>query len=523
MPSRTLSEQEWDTIKDRVLASAPKGMDETAYQRWIGPAMSAAIGEAENSPAPFDSGASMRALKGLWQNTGGAALSTAEALVNPDARNRMAMQMGLDMSDQASQARTAPTRSERIGHGVAAALPGIGPASAHAGDTIASGDWAGGIGQSVGLLAPPAMMEALTKLRGATTGPSGTALADRLESGATNRLAQEMGPKVGPNKVRLTNSLAKVSPDLLRESGLNAFTKEGFATKVAGKLDDAIAAMDDAADNRLASQQVKTASILSAIDAEIAQKTAQPVEGSQFPRSPNPPGAPTKGQQVSGITGEIRPGDVATTTPIGQAVEPAPSASQIATLRKIRGEVAQLGSVAPYEAIRRIRSAWDQVARVKFMPATAQDALSSQGAAQGAVRGTAALREGLSQADPASAAAYRQYSIFKSANDVLTAAQEAERARPTVGRGLMRTGSGTVAGAVSAGAPGAAVGAIVGYVLDRASSYAPTMQVFIARQMQGIADALRRGDTQAAQTQAVSLKASLPTVQDAAVPRASGQ
>lgn len=55
---------------------------------------------------------------------------------------------------QFEKAKSAPTLSEKIGHGAAMLLPLIGPAAANAGEDIAQGNTARGIGKAAGLLAP---------------------------------------------------------------------------------------------------------------------------------------------------------------------------------------------------------------------------------------------------------------------------------------------------------------------------------------------------------------------------------
>lgn len=69
----------------------------------------------------------------------------------------------------ADQAKKALSRAkegryiEAIGHGAATVLPLLGPAAAAAGEQIATGDVAGGLGKGVGLLAPVAIGKALPK------------------------------------------------------------------------------------------------------------------------------------------------------------------------------------------------------------------------------------------------------------------------------------------------------------------------------------------------------------------------
>lgn len=423
--------------------------------------------------------------------------------------------------------------SEMVGHGIAGALPIIGPAAAAAGERIGSGDVAGGLGESAGLLAPfgagPAMRGARAVAGGAAKGaralPGGArvlnAAADMADTASVDRIVDVMAPKVGANKTRFGNKAAKIAPQIAREADLTALSREGLARKVEAKLADATSVMDDAADARLASQQVKTAPLLKQLDEEIAQLTATPADASQFPRSAKTPPQPTRGQQLDGITGELSAAQVADTKPYGTAVEPSPNAAKIATLRQIRSEIATLGPVAPYESVRRVRQAWDQVSKPKYLPSTAADALKSQGEAFAAERGTAAMRQALADTDPASAAAYKDYSLYKAAHDVLTATEEAERVRPKVGRRLLGRGGGAIAGAEAGGWSGAVVGSILGSVLERAVELAPTTKILIARKLASVADLLRANQpaqAQAALRQAGKLVTMQRVVKRTAVP-----
>lgn len=480
-------------ITARQAASAPKTLD------------------AQGNPPSEPSSPAGRFFSGAWQNLN--PMPLIEAIVDPAARNRMAIGMGMGMSDQYDKAQTAPTRTERIAHGVAAALPGLGPAAANAGEAIASGDYAGGAGQTLGLIAPPFLAEG-TMRAGQASGQalrSGGA-ADTLDRAATSRFVDATAPKVGPNKLRLNRQMAKVAPDALREPDLGAFSREGLHVKVQNGLSDAKAALDEASDARLASQQVRTAPIVAAIDQQIDRLTAHPVEGTSVDYGERRIG----GEQAGHVVGHMQqepPTVTATATggeATGRSVEPQPNSAQIGTLRQIRRELTQLGPVAPYEAVRRIREAWDKVALPKYLPSTAADALKSQGEATAAMKGAGAMREALAEADPASAAAYQKYSLYKSLDDVLAATQEAEQARPRVGRGIMARATGAVAGGASGGTGGAIIGVIVGEIANRAAQLAPTFQIVIARRMAGIADLIRGGNVQAATDMATRLKATLP-------------
>lgn len=408
----------------------------------------------------------------------------------------------LDQLSKAVDDAKAGRYSEMLGHGTAGVLPIVGPAAATAGERIASGDIAGGLGEGTGLIAPmvagplvrgsqAAVGRTVSAVRGTDTGRAALdAVAEMADRASTNRIVDVAAPKVGPKKVALTNQLADVAPKIARADDLSALSREGLAVKVASKLEDARAALDDATDARLASQQVQTNPILAKLDEQIATLTAQPVQGSR-----PIPSTTAAGPQAR---------------PIGQAVEPAPMAGQIDTLRQIRSEVAQLGPVAPYEAIRRIRAAWDNVAKSKFLSSTAEDAVKSQGAATGAVKGTGALRDGLAAADPGTAAANANFSLYKTANDVLQATIESDRARPRVLRGVLSRAGGAMAGAEAGGVAGAGMGALLGAFVERATDLAPTLKIVMARKLASIADLLRT-DPAAAQTALRTLTLSLPT------------
>jgi hypothetical protein len=396
---------------------------------------------ADPPPAESPSAVS-RFASGLWQNVNPMGLVDAVRHPVDTAGQLLSAQVG-----EFRKAAQAPTVSEMIGHGAAGLLPIVGPVAARAGETIAGGDIAGGLGQATGLLAPFGVDAAVSGIPKALP----TAVADVADRAAVGRLVDQTGPKVGPNKVRFNQRMAEAAPALLRDPELGAFSREGLHAKVQGKLAAAVDAMDSASDTRLASQQVKTAPIVQRINQEIARLTAEPVEASQaVPRRTNLNAA---GQDTVLTTHEAQP--------YGEAVQPGPNQGQIATLATMRDEVARLGPVAPYESVRRIRQAWDQVAKVKFLPATAQDALKAQGDASAAVAGTGAMREALAQADPASAAAYKSYSLYKAADDVLRATHEAEQARPRVGRSIMARGVGAMVGATEGGVVGAGVGPLL--------------------------------------------------------------
>lgn len=438
----------------------------------------------------------------------------------------------LQMAQRAAQEGRPLASSARI----AAAVPIVGPAVANIVDTAQDGNYAGAAGQATVLAAPGVLRAGRAAVSAGTDAAlaAGRRVAPRamdaraaaLDASANERMAKFIAPQTGPNKGRLSNQAMKVAPEILRDPEMGAMSRGGLSTKIGERLDAATASMDEAADARLASQQVRTAPLVAKLDAEIAKLQATPVEGSrlipQYAEYAEPVRAARPDTEVtvkppSAFTADdmsrhqrgyrtLNDGSFASEPPrqgrpIGQTVEPRPNSPQLETLRQIRREVAALGDVAPYESIRRIRQAWDQVAKVKYMPSTAADALKAQGDATAAMRATGAMREALAEVDPKSAAAYKQYSVYKAAQDVLDATEEAERVRPNRGRGMMRNLTATqgVTGAVIA-------------IADKAADMAPTFQVVIARRLAATADLLRRGKVAEAQAVVDRTVAQFPRV-----------
>lgn len=443
-------------------------------------------------------------------------------------------------ADQLEQARTAQGEG-RPGEAVlraAASTPVIGPAVASIVDMAHEGDLAGAAGTATSMVLPMARgpirsgfnaamrAGADATLRGAEAAglkPTLESAGAKLSTVAEDKMARAMSPQVGPNKTRFGNQAREIAPEIVRDPNLKSASMGGLDTRLETAYESAADGLDQAADARLVSQQVKVRPLLAKLDAEIARLQATPVEGSriipEYSATDRPVRGARPGSEVTAAGRTIKPGDMSrhergyrttdtgefaneptrTGRPIGRTVEPAPNASELATLRQMRSELAALGDVAPYESVRRIRQAWDKVAKVKYMPSTAQDVLKAQGDATAAAKGTSAMREALAETDPASAAAYKQYSLYKTAMDIRKAAQEAERTRPNRLRGQIRTL------ASSQGIVG-----ITAALVDRAVELAPDMQVMVARRLAGVADLLKRGEIQQAQAVVDRTVAQLP-------------
>lgn len=376
--------------------------------------------------------------------------------------------------------------TEAVGHFAAGVLPFIGPAAAKAGETIAGGNIAGGLGQVVGLLAPAAAPLAGAAVKGAVGAvgrlPVAEAVADAANAASTRRITDVISPKVGANKLRFGNMAEDVAPTIARET--TALTRMGIADQVGEKLQGATQALDAAADARLNARTFSTQPVIDGLKAARDKLTSKAVEGSQYP--PDVTNLTASGQET--VLSQRQ------AAPLGKDVVPGPNAVRVAQIDQAIKEVQALGPVARYEALRQIRQAYDGPAKVKYAPSLTQEFLAKQGEANGAADVTGVLRNHLAKLDPQTAAANADYSLWKKADDVLTAAEETERARPTVGRTMLARGLGAAAGAAEDGPLGAVVGGFVGPVIERiAQSASPAMKVAVARQLANLADALQAG------------------------------
>lgn len=100
---------------------------------------------------------------------------------------------------------------EAIGHGAAAALPLLGPAAAAAGEQIASGDIAGGLGKGAGLIAPALVGAAVPKtarVPGATTGAMNAADAAAIEFGMRKGIPIDAATATGNRFVKAAQHVA---------------------------------------------------------------------------------------------------------------------------------------------------------------------------------------------------------------------------------------------------------------------------------------------------------------------------
>jgi len=441
----------------------------------VGPASLPAFKQTDTTPNEVDPNTVGTLLRHLWNGIN--PIQIGQLLPFPKVAGGSGMDNPLLPSNIAQQLHAVKLEGDKawekgdkvtaVAKYVESVIPFLGPMLSQQGNEWQQGKTMAALGDTGAMAttaALPGAVEAGSKLL-ARTGASAAA-----DAAATDRIADVISPKYGANRARFGNMAQDVAPTVARKT--TGMTRGTIADSIASKLDDATSALDEAADSRLNAKSYPTGPIISALKAARDKLTAQAVDASQF-------------TPQSGVT---RP-------PLGEDVIPGPNAARVAPIDAAIQEVQQLGPVAKYESLRRIRQAYDGPSKAVYSPAVTADFLKAQGGKLGAADVTGTLRDYLAQIDPQTAAANADYSLWKKASDVITAAEEADRGRPTVGRSIMARSLGAMAGAGVDGGVGAAVGAVVGPTLERiAANASPAIKVVVARQLATLSDALKAGD-----------------------------
>lgn len=358
--------------------------------------------------------------------------------------------------------------SEAVGHAAAGLLPMIGPLSADIGEQIGGGDIAGGLGKVTGLLAGPKVAKEVVKLPLRIPGA-----VDALERGAEARVADVMTPKASNQLARrMAEKATKIAPQILKENR-GGWSRSALQDQILGKLASAEEGLDAATDARLAARAIDTRPVLDALQKSRDALTAKASVGSKA---------------IPAVEDGAR-----TAAAYGEDVVPVPNQPRVAVIDQAASDIKRLGPTATYDPLRTMRQAYDGPAKTVYNPSLVDDFLKKSGEAKGAADVTAALRETLAKADPATAEANAKYALYKSASDILEAAQQIEKVKPKVGRQIMARLTGTMFGAGAAGPAGAAAGYVLAPSVDALVNAGFTTKLKTAQLMQGIADAARRG------------------------------
>ena len=350
--------------------------------------------------------------------------------------------------------------TEAAGHLGAAVLPIVGPMAARAGEAIASGDIAGGLGQATGLIGTSALPSVA---RGATKAvqsiiPSGMAerAAQAAETASSRRFAQVMSPSGSSKEIKTMGKQAeKIAQDVRRRT--TAITPEGLHAQIADQLDDVGKQFDDFYKNTPDSDQIgPTAPFIARLQEKRAQLARRGTGGAVF--------AAENAERVKAIDTAI-------------------------------DEVRRMGSYATSRELSGLMGDWKEAAKDAYVPSVAPGFQQIRAKAKGYADARSAFSDGLIERHPELEKLNPNYSVLKQANDVMTALEDTERVRPTVGRTIMARGLGAATGAAAHGATGGIVGAIVAPLVERgiSTTVSPAIKLLLARQLGVLADAIRSG------------------------------
>lgn len=410
-----------------------------------------------------------RFVRGVWQNVNPISIAQGlyQGVTHPvDTYNNM-----VDASAQqfgaAREAAQQGRYSEMLGHGAAAVLPVVGPAAANAGEQIASGDIAGGLGASAGLIAPFAVAGAA---RGRVAAQARAGVPAALEREAAQQVSQRV---LAPGSVKFKGKAEAVAPEILRRG------MKGGREDLRGAAEEGMAAAGQQIDDVIAAGGGPKAGVI--VDPVIAQLqrriddltvNGEAIKGAEG-RVAGLRARIEQLQRVS-VPARQRPGMTAP----GQVPTSPRYALSFEDVRKIRDEQYRLAEEARgYERM-------------------GNPHMSDEGFA--ARETGSAIRQELANLSPDLAAANADYTFFKTLGDVLDPAQ----GRPKVSapsQGI--TGGAATSGAVAGALAGPKAAFVLGVVrpwIQRMRSE-PAWQLADAHSKMQLAEAIRRGDLTTAQ------------------------
>lgn len=353
--------------------------------------------------------------------------------------------------------------SEAIGHGLGV-IPLIGPAAAGAGEQIAAGDIAGGLGKAVGMLAPFAVKGAL-EARVASKARAGAPAI--LERQAEQQVAERV---LAPGNPKFKGRAQHIAPEILKRG------MKGGREELAQAADEGAAASGQAIDDAITAGGGPQAGVI--IDPIVAQLrrriddlsiNGEPIRGAEGRVA----GLQARIDQLERVARQ-RQGLV----PANEVPRWNPRAISFENLRKFRDEQYRLADEA--RAYQRMGN----------------PTLSDEGFA--AAESGSAVRGEFGRLSPELAGANADYAFFKTLGDVLD---------PAIGRPKVTAPTSGVTGgaAVSGAVAGAVVGPKAAFVLSVVRPWIqrmksePAWQLADAQTKMRLAEAIRNGDLPTAQ------------------------
>jgi len=361
----------------------------------------------------------------------------------------------LDMQAQRDQASALWNQGhtvEAVGRYAAGLLPLVGPAAARTGTRFAEGDVAGGFGEAVGLLAGPrATSAALSGMKrlgqvARVVAPKTVArLGAQALARADEGFARQMTPTGSSKELqRLGQQARNVAQPVRRDT--SSITTGGLHDEILERLDDASRNLNDSY-VALGSTSGRVTPILQAMESRYkALTTKGVVSRADMPRA----------EALRSAIDELRE-----------------------VSRRSRGGVTT-------SDLAHLRNSWGTAAKQQFTPSLVTDSPKLRSAGAGWADAWDELQQGLTTRHPQLKAQNADFHVYKSASDVMKAFEQRERVRPSVGRAIMASGVGAMAGGWKA-----AILAPVAEVFAT-NTLTPAMKLAYARGMGRIGDMVTR-------------------------------
>ena len=362
----------------------------------------------------------------------------------------------LDMQaqrDKASELWNQGNTVEAAGRYAAGLLPLVGPAAARVGDRLVEGDVAGGLGEAVGMLAGPrATSAALSGVKrlgqvARVVAPTAVArLGAQALTSADEGFARQMTPTGSSKELqRLGQQARNVAQQVRRDT--SSITAGGLHDEILGRLDDASKNLNDSY-VAVGSTSGRVTPILQAMESRYkALTTKGVVSRADMPRA----------EALRSAIDELRE-----------------------VSRRSRGGVTT-------SDLAHLRNSWGTAAKQQFTPSLVTDSPKLRSSGAGWADAWDELQKGLTNRHPQLTAQNADFHVYKSAADVMKALEQRERVRPSVGRAIMASGVGAMAGGWKA--------ALVAPVLEvfGTNILTPAMKLAYARGMGRIGDMITKG------------------------------
>ena len=416
--------------------------------------------------------------------------------------------------------------SEAFGHGLAGAVPLIGPGAAEMGERIGSGDGAGGLGEAATAMFP---MGSLGLARHAKVPVAGAtrALPEILQRSARNQYNQALGATTGPMKRRS----GRVTPELLGQRVTGSLEKiRETSLRNADEVAERLSAAEDRVRNKTVTEIIEVPEpvaptslreSLGQHDAAVTEAwkpgtgtRARAAEGEMFPTVPDrligqravdfdPTDAPRTRTRT--VEREVTRPTMVDTKPVidwlqkkkreltGASVEGGIIGNEagVRNIAILQEKIASLGDTVPYDQLVRIRRVLDrEVAEGGgFFGASLKDrsALAAKSEAANAIRNV------LGKEFPDVARINAEFSLWKTTADVIEATQ-LRRTGQSVPMGQQIAQAAGAGGGLAAGGLGGAVVGGMAFKGLRALLQSPKWKTVSAVKKQQLADAIVSGN-----------------------------